>query len=79
MAKHDPNIRTGFLEALQGADKMKESELQEAIRPTVLIIEKDDSYSTSKKLKIFSLMSSLSNCAEKERPKYVRKIAGALK
>jgi hypothetical protein len=79
MAKHDPNIKTGFLSALEGAEKMKEFELQEAIRPTVLIIEKDDSYSTSAKLKIFSLMTSLSNCAEKERPKYVKKIAHALK
>ena len=79
MAKHDPKIRTDFLEATKGCEKMKESELTEALKPTVLIIEKDDSYSTNAKLRIFSLLTSLSNCAERERPKYVKKIAAALK
>lgn len=79
MAKHDPNIQKEFAEALQGSEKMEEFELLDAIRPTILVIEKDDTYSTSQKLKIFSLITSLSNCAEKERPKYVRKITSALK
>lgn len=79
MAKHDPSIQSEFLNAMNGCEKMKEAQLQEALNPTVLTIEKDDSYSTKAKLKIFSLISSLSNCAEKERPKYVKKIAKALK
>lgn len=79
MAKHDKNIQVSFLEAMKGCETMKEAQLQEALNPTVLTIEKDDSYSTSAKLKIFSLISSLTNCAEKERPKYVKKIGRALK
>ncbi|MDO4416404.1 MAG: hypothetical protein Q4C20_15135 [Erysipelotrichaceae bacterium] len=79
MAKHDPNIQKQFAEALQGSEKMAEFELLDAIRPTILILEKDDTYNTSQKLKIFSLITLLSNCAEKERPKYVRKITSALK
>lgn len=79
MAKHDPNIQKQFAEALQGSEKMGEFELLDAIRPTILILEKDDTYNTSQKLKIFSLITSLSNCAEKERPKYVRKLTSALK
>lgn len=79
MAKHDPNNYMNFQEAMHGCEKMEEADLQEALKPTILVIEKDDSYSTSAKLKIFSLITSLSNCANRERPKYVRKIVSALK
>lgn len=79
MAKHDPNIQLSFLKAMEGCEKMGEAALQEALNPTILIIEKDDSYSTSAKLKIFSLLTSLANCAPKERPKYVKKTGAALK
>ena len=79
MAKHDPAISKNFTEATAGCENMKEQELLDAINPTVYVLEKDDSYSTSAKLKIFSLLTSLSNCAPKERAKFVRKIASALK
>jgi hypothetical protein len=79
MAKHNPEISKNFAEAIAGCENMSEQELLEAINPTVYILEKDDSYGTSAKLKIFSLLTSLSNCAPKERARYAKKITSALK
>ena len=79
MAKHDPSIQKNFIEALSGCASMEEHDLLDALQPTILVIEKDNSYSTSAKLKIFSLITSLSNCAAKERLKYVKKISRRLK
>ena len=79
MAKHNPEIQKEFVSAMEGSGTMSEFELLDALKPTIITIEKDDSYSTSAKLKIFSLISSLSNCAPKERQKYVRKISNALR
>ena len=79
MSKHDPSIEASFSDALAGSDKMEERDLLDALKPTIIVIEKDDSYSTNAKLKIFALITSLSNCAPKERPKFVKKISKALK
>ena len=79
MAKHNPENASSFLERLKGADKMEEADLLDALQPTILTVEKDDTYSTSAKLKIFSLITSLSNCAPKERNRFVKKIGKALR
>ena len=79
MAKHDPSIQKNFIDAMSGCATMEEHDLLDALQPTILVIEKDDSYSTSKKLKIFSLIASLSNCEAKERLKFVKKISRKLK
>lgn len=79
MAKHNPENASSFLERMNDAEKMEEADLLEALQPTILTVEKDDTYSTSAKLKIFSLITSLSNCAPKERKRFVKKIGRALK
>jgi len=79
MAKHDPEILKEFNELMEGCEKLQESDLLDRLNNTIVKVEKDDTYSTSSKLKIFSLITSLSNCTEKERKKFVRKIARALK
>lgn len=79
MARHDPSIQKNFTEAMKGCAAMAEHDLLDALQPTILVIEKDDSYSTSAKLKIFSLITSLSNCDPKEREKFARRIARKLK
>ena len=53
-------------------------ELQDKIKTTILTVEHDSTYSTKELLKIYSLITSLSNCAEKERKKYVNKVVKLL-
>ena len=79
MAKHDPNTAESFLKLMDGCGTMPENVFQDNLKPTVLAVELDDSYNTKEKLKIFSLLSSLSNCSENERQKYVKKIYKVLK
>ncbi len=78
MSKKNKDASAEFFKAMEGCDKFEDSDLLDRLNPTILHVEKDDSYSTSRKLKIFALISSLSNCSEKERKKYVRKISGLL-
>lgn len=77
--KHNPEIVKTFNDNMKDCTKMKESDLLEKLAVTVRSLETDDSYNTNKKLKIYNLISQLSNCAENDRPKYVRRIAGLLK
>jgi hypothetical protein len=79
MAKHDPVIAAEFTELMTDVEKLSEADLLERVNKTVLKVEMDDTYSTKAKLKIFSLITYLSNCTERERKKYVRKISRALK
>ena len=78
MSRKNKETSAEFVKAMEGCEQFEDSDLLDRLNPTILRVEKDDSYSTSKKLKIFALISSLSNCAEKERKKYVRKISGLL-
>ena len=78
MAKHDPETAKTFAENLKGCEKMTEKELQDKIKTTILTVEHDSTYTTKELLKIYSLITSLSNCAEKERKKYVNKVVKLL-
>ena len=51
-----------------------EQELMDAVNHTVVDVELDDNYSTKQKLKIYAVLTSLSNCSEKERKKYAKKV-----
>ena len=79
MAGHDPSTGAMFLKAMRGCEKFSEIELLDAMRPTILKIEKDDTYTTDEKLKIFSALTTLSNCAEHERLRFAQKAAAYMK
>ena len=79
MSKHDPDIVKYFEDALKGCENFSENDLLNAINPTILAVEKEDSYSTKEKLKIYSLLTTLTNSEPNERVKYVKKVAKILK
>ncbi len=79
MARHNVEILHSFMASSEGCEKMDEKELLDQLNLTVAAVEKDDSYSTSAKLKIFSLLTSMINCAPKERTKYRKKVARHLR
>ncbi len=74
MAKHNPDTARIFEENMKGCAALEEKEFQDKINVTVLAVEHDDTYSTKERLKIYSLLTSLSNCAEKERAKFANKV-----
>lgn len=74
MAKHNQNTANDFQTNMQGCERFTEQQLLEAVNKTVVAVELDEDYSTSQKLKIYSMMTSLSNCGEKERVKYAKKV-----
>ena len=78
MSRHDPAILAGFTESMKNAEELSDKELLDALNPTIGAVEKDDSYGTSAKLKIFLWISQLSNCEPRERKKYIRKISRKL-
>jgi hypothetical protein len=49
------------------------------LNDTIVAVETDDSYNTKEKLKIYSLITSLSNSEGKERKKFAKKIVKALR
>ncbi len=79
MFKHDSKNVEQFLNDMHGAEDMDEAAFQEAINHTVIAVEKDDMYNTKEKLKIYSTLTSLSNCDVDERVKWIKKAARTLK
>lgn len=74
MAYHNKQSASNFQMNLEGCESFSEDELMEAVNKTVVEVELDDNYSTKQKLNIYAAMTSLSNCAEKERQKYAKKV-----
>lgn len=74
MAYHNKQSAANFEQNLANAETFTEVELMEAVNKTVVEVELDEDYSTNQKLKIYSAMTSLSNCSEKERNKYAKKV-----
>ena len=79
MAKHDPKNAETFQTNLRDLDTMSEQDLLDHLNQTIVTVETDDSYNTKEKLKIYSLITLLSNSDEKERKKFVIKIYKALR
>ena len=79
MAKHNPEIVNRLVPVAGSCDKISEKELLGALNSVIVAIEKDDTYSTRAKLKIFSLLTMLCNVEPKERRKYVRKVMKAVR
>lgn len=74
MAKHNPTIAASFRAAMNQYDIFSEQELMERLNQTIVDVEQDDSYNTKQKLKIYALITSLSNCEVKGRRKFIKKI-----
>ena len=74
MAYHNKVSASKFEKNTTGAEKFSEQELMDAVNHTVVDVELDDNYSTKQKLKIYAVLTSLSNCSEIERKKYAKKV-----
>lgn len=74
MAYHNKQTSAQFEINLNGAEKFNENQLMDAVNKTVVKVELDEKYTTKQKLKIYSELTSLSNCSEKERKKYTKKV-----
>ena len=53
-------------------------EFVDRLNPYIIKVELNELYSTDKKLKIFNTFTMLSNCDEKDRIKYAKKLAKLL-
>lgn len=71
-------IRANFLENFESAKDFSEHDLNDKLNETMVEVEVNENYTTKEKLKIYELLSSLSNCEEKERNKFVKKLGKAL-
>ncbi|MBR3310451.1 MAG: hypothetical protein IKG15_01365 [Solobacterium sp.] len=76
--KNDGSVKRQFLESVKDAAKMEEKAFLESLNKTIVNVEKEKSYTTSDKLKIFELFTKLSNCAPVDRQKFINKIARKL-
>lgn len=79
MAKHDQKIADQFQKNLSDVEKLDEQELLNRLNETIKAVEADDDYAPQEKLKIYALITSLDNCDDKDRMKFVRKIYKALR
>lgn len=78
MAYHNEQTRALFETSMNGVNTFQEQQLMDAVNETVKKVELDHDYSTKQKLKIYSVLTSLSNCSEKERKKYAKKVKNLL-
>ncbi len=74
MAYHNKQTAAEFDTNMNGVEKFEENELMNAVNQTVVKVELDSKYTTKQKLKIYSELTSLSNCSQKERKKYAKKV-----
>jgi hypothetical protein len=79
MAKHDNKIAEKFQDSVKDLDSMSEQDLLDRMNETIKAVEVDDSYNTNDKLKIYSLITSLSNSEGNDRKKFANKIFKALR
>lgn len=79
MAKHNPKVAEEFQTNTSDLETMSEQDLLDRLNKTIVAVEVDDAYSAKEKLKIYSLITSLSNSDEKDRKKFAKKIYKALR
>lgn len=77
--KHDSSIADRFNEIVAAGTNQTEDEFLDSLNEIVKLIEVNDSYSTNEKLKIYELLSLLSNSSAKQRLKISKKLTNALK
>ncbi len=74
----DEAIRKRFEEIFEKGSTETESEFLDSLNEITTAVELSETYSTNRKLKIYELLSQLSNCSPKERHKYANKLMRAL-
>ena len=78
MAYHAKKNMTAFRSSMQNASMLGEQEFQDAMNRTIVSVETDDNYTINQKLKIYAELQQLANCTEKDRKKFVNKVAKML-
>lgn len=78
MAYHVKKTVDAFNASMAQASTLDEQDFQDAMNHTIIAVETDDHYSTNQKLKIYAELQQLANCTEKDRRKYVKKVAKLL-
>ncbi|MBR2825463.1 MAG: hypothetical protein IKE51_04300 [Solobacterium sp.] len=74
----DEAIRKRFMEVFEQGSSVTESEFLDSLNEITTMVVKNETYSTNQKLKIYELLSQLSNCSPKERHKYAKKLMNNL-
>lgn len=77
--KHDGEVLERFDAILLQASSMTESEFLDSMNIIVCAVERDSTYKTNEKLKIYELISKISNCLPTERKSYAKKLRKALR
>ncbi len=77
--KHDPAVVESFLNIMEQGASLEEVEFLDRLNMIVCTVERDDTYSTNEKLKIYELLSQISNCFPEERAKYAKKLVRVLR
>lgn len=77
--KHTPGMVAAFDRVVEHGQHETENEFRNHLNLIINAVAKDDTYSTNEKLKIYELMSKLSNCGPNERRKYAKKVHNSLK
>ena len=72
--KHNPQIVKEFEALMVKGASESENEFLDSLNKITTAIEYDDSYSTNDKLKIYELISQISNCAASQRTKYAAQL-----
>lgn len=72
--KHDQAILKSFEQIIQEGKSQTESEFLDNLNKVIRLLEVDQTFSTNEKLKIYELLSQLSNCAPKDRTKYANRL-----
>lgn len=79
MAKISEELLEKLQSLTKAITKLEEDEFISLVNTVNTEIEKNDDISTSKKLKIYAALTSLSNCPEKDRDKFLSKVIKLVK
>ena len=77
--KHNPEILQLFDHIVKNGTHISEDEFRINLNDVTFLVEHDKTYSTDEKLKIYELISQMSNCTPGERGRYGRKLRKVLK
>ena len=70
----DKKTADKFEEIFQQGMNQSESEFLDSLNIIVRMVEVNDAYSTSRKLKIYERLTLLANCSPSDRYKYAKKL-----
>ena len=73
------SIAREFERVYEEGKNLTELAFLQKLNEIVIMVAKDDSFSTNEKLKIYELLSQICNCLPQERPKYASKLLSKLR